>query len=129
MKYYIYCDGGTSNNQTPEFRRAYYSYKIYDNDRNVIDEKYQEPLGTQTNNEAEYLALIMALEKIPDSVEEITVYSDSQLVVNQLNGTFAIKKPYLRELVQRVKDYQISKKIPIFLLWTPRENIMKELGH
>jgi ribonuclease HI len=56
-------------------------------------------IGTATNNQAEYLALIDGLRKAsewkPDSLE---VYMDSQLVVEQVAGRFKVRNPDLRPL-------------------------------
>ena len=52
-----------------------------------------------TNNEAEYLAVMSAMEDLNGDLE---IYSDSQLVVNQLNHIWGIKEPRLRELAARV---------------------------
>lgn len=58
-------------------------------------------LGKKTNNEAEYLALligIMLLKKEIKPGEGVTVISDSQLLIRQLDGTYKVKKPELRQL-------------------------------
>src|SRR2546425_8316066 len=55
---------------------------------------YWQPIGDRTNNEAEYYALLRALEliaetttgKVPGNIGEALVRSDSKLVVNQVNG-------------------------------------------
>ena len=59
-------------------------------------------LGTATNNQAEYLALIEGLQQAarwrPDRLE---VYMDSQLVVEQLGGRYRVKSSDLRPLHAR----------------------------
>lgn len=59
-------------------------------------------VGTATNNQAEYLALIEGLQEAarwnPDRLE---VYMDSQLVVEQLAGRYRVKNPDLRPLHAR----------------------------
>ena len=61
-------------------------------------------LGTATNNEAEYHALIEGLKAVrawnPDRLE---VRLDSDLVVQQMNGTYRVKEPRLKELHERAK--------------------------
>ncbi|XP_009601708.2 uncharacterized protein [Nicotiana tomentosiformis] len=50
-----------------------------------------------SNNVAEYQALILGLEMAVDMKQlQLQVYSDSQLVVNQLLGSYEVKKPELR---------------------------------
>lgn len=62
-------------------------------------------IGVRTNNEAEYQALIdglkAAVEWNPDRLE---VYLDSKLVVEQVNGSYRVKKPELQPLYQQVKE-------------------------
>lgn len=56
-------------------------------------------LGHATNNVAEYNALIFALETLAKiGVKEVQVKSDSQLLVYQLNGKYAVKNPNIRKL-------------------------------
>jgi ribonuclease HI len=61
-------------------------------------------IGVRTNNEAEYQALIDGLKAVaawkPDRLE---IYLDSKLVVEQVNGTYRVKKPELQPLYQQVK--------------------------
>ncbi len=70
-----------------------------------------------TNNEGEYLAIIKALNENPE--KNICIHSDSQLVVNQLNQKFAIKKDRLRELAQEI--WKLSEDRNITFNWIPRE--------
>lgn len=62
-------------------------------------------IGTATNNEAEYQALIEGLKAVrewkPDRLE---VYLDSKLVVEQINGRYRVKKPELQPLHKRAKE-------------------------
>ena len=53
-----------------------------------------------TNNQAEYMAIISALEEFADSKDDITIFSDSKVVVSQLNHEYAINNPLLRELAR-----------------------------
>jgi ribonuclease HI len=56
-------------------------------------------LGTATNNQAEYLALIEGLEEAARwKPERLEVYMDSQLVVEQLAGRYRVKNSDLRTL-------------------------------
>jgi ribonuclease HI len=60
-------------------------------------------IGTATNNQAEYRAIIAALEKaISLGAGQVVVKSDSELVVNQINGRYKIKNTVLRPLYQQV---------------------------
>jgi ribonuclease HI len=70
-----------------------------------------------TNNEAEYLAAIKALEDNHDN--EIEILSDSQLMVKQLNHDYAIKNDRLRELAQQV--WKLAEGRKVTFSWVPRE--------
>jgi len=64
-------------------------------------------IGTATNNQAEYRALIAALEKAAElGVEEVEVNLDSELVVKQINGKYRVKNAALKLLYQRAKQLQ-----------------------
>ena len=62
-------------------------------------------IGTATNNQAEYQALIEGLKAVTDwKPDRLEVYLDSKLVVEQLNGGYRVKKPELQELQQQVME-------------------------
>ena len=59
-------------------------------------------LGEMTNNGAEYNGLVIALEEaLLLKADSVTVYSDSELLVRQMNGQYRVKHPQLRILYQR----------------------------
>ena len=61
-------------------------------------------LGVATNNEAEYHALIEGLKAVSEwKPDRLEVYLDSKLVVEQVNGTYRVKKPELQPLYNEVK--------------------------
>ncbi len=60
-------------------------------------------VGTTTNNQAEYQAIIAALEKaVSLGVRHVKLYTDSELVLKQINGSYKVKKTTLRPLYQKV---------------------------
>ena len=62
-------------------------------------------LGSRTNNQAEYEALIAALESaIALHAEEVICHLDSELVVKQLNGEYRVKNSELRKLWRQVQE-------------------------
>ena len=82
-----------------------------------------------TNNQAEYLAIISALQKYANSDDEIIIYSDSKNTVNQLNHEFAINNEQLR-ILAREAWLLMAKFSNLKIKWVPRnENIAgKMLG-
>ena len=78
-------------------------------------------LGTKTNNEAEYMAVILGLECAHmHKFKYIKVYSDSQLLVKQLQGTYKVKAPTLQPLFAKAKEI-LSGFDSVEFLWIPRE--------
>jgi len=97
-----------------------YGFTIYKNGRRLTDGHgfAGEPV---TNNFAEYEGLVKALQKVreyPD--EEIVVYSDSKLVVNQMEGVWKFKKgAYVDKFL---KARELAKTFPhIRFKWIRRE--------
>jgi ribonuclease HI len=89
---------------------------------------YQYKSGL-TNNQAEYHAIIAALNKFQGSEDKITIFSDSKNTVNQLNHEFGINNEHLRILAQ--ESWLLIPKIPeLKIIWIPRkENLAgKMLG-
>ncbi len=92
-------------------------------------ESFYEQKSEITNNQAEYLAIISALNKYVNSNDEITIYSDSKNTVNQLNHEFAINNEELRNLAREAWSI-MGKFFKLSILWIPRnENLAgKMLG-
>jgi ribonuclease HI len=120
---HIFTDGGSRGNPGPSACAF-----VIKNDAGKILEKRGKKLGIATNNVAEYQAIILALEYLLNEKEgilkniaEINFYSDSKLVVSQLNGLFKIKDPSIRGFVFDIhnKESEVDKKITYNLI--PRE--------
>ena len=95
-----YIDGGARGNPGP----AGYGVVIEDQaGRRVATlNKY---LGHQTNNYAEYSALIAALEyAVEHGPRALKVISDSELLVRQMRGVYKVKHPALREFCRRAQE-------------------------
>ena len=68
-------------------------------------------LGQTTNNVAEYAALIAALTFAQrQGVDALTIYSDSQLLVRQVEGTYKVKAPHLVPIFLKV--IQLRQALP-----------------
>ena len=91
---WLYTDGAARGNPGP----AAAGFRILGPSGQLLFE-HEESLGERTNNQAEYAALILGLEAIhPSTKGRVTVGSDSQLMVNQMNGGWRVKDPVLRTL-------------------------------
>jgi|Deesub1362A_J573_1020465.scaffolds.fasta_scaffold00019_198 ribonuclease HI len=83
--------------------------------------KLVEDVGAVTNNQAEYMALLKALNlALAEKVNTVKVYSDSELLVRQLAGEYRVKDPQLRKLHKEVS--RLVKRFEKFSVqWVPRE--------
>ncbi len=72
-----------------------------------------------TNNQAEYLAIIMVLKKFLDSKDVINIYSDSKNTVAQLNHKYAINSDQLRTLAMEAWSL-MNKYTNLKIRWVPR---------
>jgi ribonuclease HI len=82
--------------------------------------------GTKTNNYAEYHAIEMALGWCLDNLQSpgsanVSIFSDSELVVRQLNGKYKTKVSKLKDLKKRVVDL-VPKFGSVKFGNLPREN-------
>jgi ribonuclease HI len=74
---------------------------IYD-ENGVVVKQLSRYLGHATNNVAEYEGLLMGLEALLQlGRKRIVVQSDSELLVQQLNGQYRVKDEKLKVLFQR----------------------------
>ena len=123
--YYVVCDGGKDK------RGCYGSYHIYRDDKIVVEESQYNYPALSTNNEAEYMALIRALERllqVKGSHTNILVISDSELMVNQLLGYFAVRADHLILLHGTAKEL-LNRSDSWYLIHVPRKVIERILGH
>lgn len=72
----------------------------------TIIEEHGYYLGTKTNNQAEYAALLIGLHFVTPHIrhnDELLIISDSELLVKQLNGHYRVKDAILQKLCARAK--------------------------
>jgi ribonuclease HI len=80
-------------------------------ERGKIIATISQPIGQATNNQAEYRAIISALEHaIGLGADQVEIRSDSELVVRQINGRYRVKNAALKPLYQKVKQLQSQLK-------------------
>jgi ribonuclease HI len=95
-KLVAYVDGAARGNPG----KAGAGVVIRDASDNVI-EKQSLFLGEATNNTAEYKALLLALRRARElGASALQVYSDSELLVHQINGRYRIRASHLQSLCQ-----------------------------
>ena len=97
-KLIIHTDGGARGNPGPAGLGVY----ITEEDGTVVME-HSRYLGEKTNNQAEYLAVVDALEHATQlGAEEVDLFMDSELIVKQLHGEYRVKNEALAALFVRV---------------------------
>lgn len=94
MKLTLYTDGGARGNPGPAATGV-----VIKNESRETVAAFGNYLGEQTNNYAEYTALIEALQKAHElGATEVECISDSKLVVEQLNRNWKVKEPSIQTL-------------------------------
>jgi ribonuclease HI len=79
-------------------------------------------IGTTTNNMAEYTALLKCLELASTvGCSKLIVHSDSELMVRQLNGTYKVKDPALKQQVQKVRSILSTAPFQFSIVHIARE--------
>lgn len=94
MKLTIFTDGGARGNPGPAAAGV-----VIKNNSGEIITAFGEYLGEQTNNYAEYMALIAGLKKAHSlGATEVDCFLDSELVVKQMKREYKVKEPGLQKL-------------------------------
>jgi ribonuclease HI len=106
----VYIDGGSRGNPGPAAISA-----VFVNEKGQLIKEYGEFLGEATNNEAEYRAAILALEKFKALFGKklaesgtVEVRSDSQLLVNQISGKYKILDEKIAVLFLKLWNLKID---------------------
>jgi len=106
----IYTDGGSRGNPGPSAIGI-----VFCNENDQKIKEYSEMLEPGTNNEAEYQAVILALKKFKAlfgkkiaETAEIEIKSDSELMVQQLNGEYKIMEENIGKLFLEVWNLRID---------------------
>jgi ribonuclease HI len=102
MAYSIYTDGGCRGNPGP----AAAGIVIFDSSKKEIY-KSAIYLGQATNNIAEYTAVLEGMQAaLRLEIKDIEIYTDSQLVIRQLNGLYKVKSLPLKEIFIKIKELE-----------------------
>lgn len=112
----IFTDGGARGNPGP----AGIGAVLFDESDNVVAE-VSEYIGETTNNQAEYKAVVAAIQKAKElGATELDFFLDSQLVVEQLNRNYKVKNEGLAPLFVQVYNATMNFKKVTFT-HIPRE--------
>ena len=99
---YIFTDGGSKGNPGQGSIGV-----VLCDIRNTVLHEFSKCIGNCTNNQAEYKAILKGLVLCAKYTQKkVIVYSDSQLVINHLNGVYHLKNNNLRVLYRKVKDQE-----------------------
>ena len=107
--YEIYCDGASRSNPGDA------SIGVSINKDKVEIDTIKKKIGINTNNVAEYLGLIAALEYcVENKVNNVKIFLDSLLVVQQVNMEYKVKSKKLQthyeksiNLIDQIEDIEI----------------------
>jgi ribonuclease HI len=118
----VFSDGAARGNPGP----AAIAYSIYDESGTCIDSGARL-IGRATNNEAEYQALLLAMDRAREHCRDIAhFFLDSELVVKQVNGKYRARdermRDYLSEVLSKMKCFRIVRVVHV-----PRENERTQL--
>lgn len=118
----IYTDGGSRGN--PGI--SGYGFVVFDQNHQLIHQQ-SKLLGIKTNNEAEYMGVIDALTWVNQNLssfspQKITFFSDSQLLVRQLQRVYKVKSPNLKPLFESALSLISQIKVPITFTDIRRES-------
>lgn len=94
-KWKLCIDGASRNNPGPSGAGLCLSY----GEETVFEQGFF--LGTRTNNQAEYFALLAGLffaHEFLAKKDQLVIYSDSQLLVRQMNGIYKVRDPILKKM-------------------------------
>jgi len=111
----IYTDGASRGNPGP----SAIAFVIYSNNEKVAQKA--QYIGINTNNFAEYYAVYNALNYVKKfNPSEVNVYTDSNLIYNQINGYWKIKDELLKDIANKILNE--IKTIRVFnIFYIPRE--------
>ncbi len=112
----VYIDGASRGNPG----HSGIGVVVCDENDKVLEE-YFEYIGIGTNNQAEYKAFLIALDKLKKhDATDIKIYLDSEILFKQITGEYRVRDEKLKELFSRaLKLSRLFKKITYE--WIPRE--------
>ena len=111
-------DGASRGNPGP----ASYAVVLRDASGKIVLELAKH-IGRETNNVAEYYALLAALDyAATHDIPALRIRSDSELLVRQMQGRYKVKSPDLKPLHERAA--KLARQIQYFVI----EHVRRELN-
>ena len=111
-----YFDGACKGNPGP----GSYGYVITENGKENVTDTLN--ISHITNNVAEYYALILLLNYlVKNNINEVEIFGDSSLVINQVNGKWKVKAEHLKPLATQAK-YLVSQISNCTISWISRDD-------
>ncbi len=102
MHIHLYTDGGSRGNPGPAASGAVLKTPEGETVAEVM--KY---LGETTNNQAEYMAIVIGLQKALDlGATRVDVFMDSELACKQLNGQYKVKNQEIAKRFVEVRSLE-----------------------
>lgn len=99
--YYIYTDGASRGNPG----QSAWAFTTTIDNREILHQE-SGVLGIATNNDAEYTAIIKALEyALRNKIDQLRILSDSEIVIRQLTGIYRCKEPRLQSKKAIIEGY------------------------
>lgn len=99
MHIIIRTDGGARGNPGPAGIGV-----VLEDEHGKVLEEHAKFLGVKTNNQAEYEAVILGLQRAKHlKAESVQVFADSELMVKQANGEYKVKHENIKPLYAQVR--------------------------
>jgi len=107
--YTVYADGASRGNPGPASAGA-----VITNASGDVVHEVSEYLGEETNNYAEYMAVIRSLEYLVsvDDVSSASIFLDSKLVVEQASGRWKVKSENVKPLHAQLQKLILEIGVP-----------------
>ncbi len=110
--------------------KASYGYVIKTKTGVILHEEGKY-IGLDTNNVAEYTAVLRALEYIKEKYSKkaphtIQIVADSLLIISQLAGKFKIKNPNLKKIFEKIKIIEMDLGIITYKHVPRAENFLAD---
>lgn len=116
MTLHLYTDGGARGNPGPAAAGV-----VIKDEKNKTTAAFGRYLGEMTNNQAEYHALILGLEKAKEmKAKEVKCFADSELMVKQLNHQYKVRDHDLAPLFLKIWNLSVQFK-KVSYRFIPRE--------